>query len=76
MSRDVEFYEEAMWNWETKEKSIYDFLSYFDDEEENIIQDTFLSHTPYSPTSSMCEKVSSGKLGKIRSFHNIYDETE
>lgn len=65
-----------MWNWETKEKSIYDFFSYFDDEEENIIQDTFLSHTPYSPNSSMSEKVSSGKSGKIRSFHNIYDETE
>ncbi|KAH0639492.1 hypothetical protein KY285_036078 [Solanum tuberosum] len=34
VSRDVEFDEEASWNWEAPEERTYDFLPYFGDEEE------------------------------------------
>ena len=33
VDRDVDFDEEASWNWEAREEKTYDFLSYFGDEE-------------------------------------------
>ena len=32
VSRDVEFDEEAIWDWETNEESTYDFLPYFEED--------------------------------------------
>ena len=34
VSSEVEFGEEASWNWETPEEKTYNFLPYFEDEEE------------------------------------------
>ena len=47
VSRDVEFDEKAMWNWEAQEEEVYFFFPYFDQETMVPIQETT---PPSSPT--------------------------
>ena len=49
VSHDVEFDEEAVWNWEAQEEKMYDFLPYLEEEEEDqetAIQDVTPPHSP------------------------------
>ena len=79
VSRDVEFDEEAIWDWETNEESTYDFLPYFEEDITTPIQD-ITSPPPttpsHSPSSSSQNGGSSKKSQKMRSLPNIYYKTE
>ena len=79
VSRDVEFDEEAIWDWETNEESTYDFLPYFEEDITTPIQDTTPpppTTLPHSPSFSSQDEVSSEKSQKMRSLSDIYDKTE
>ena len=79
VSQDVEFDEEAIWDWETNEESTYDFLPYFEEDITTPIQDTTPPPPitpPHSPSSSSQDEDSSEKSQKMRSLSDIYDKTE
>ncbi|KAL6582070.1 hypothetical protein OROMI_006084 [Orobanche minor] len=80
VSRDVEFDEDASWDWSSKEeKESYDFLPYFDDDEEEGLEEPTSPvspaspHTPASPDTP--SPSSQEKTPKYRSLNDIYNET-
>jgi len=80
VSRDIEFDEEETWNREKKEGT-YVFLSYFEENDEEVAAPNEFSTPPPSPTHSIHEASSSAgssseRLRKMRSVQNIHDETE
>ena len=76
LSPDVEFDEEVAWNWETQEENVYDFLPYFEEEEQESMVPTN-DTTPFSsPTSQIHEESSSDRPRKMRSLRDIYKETD
>ena len=71
VSRDVEFDEEAIWDWETNEESTYDFLPYFEEDITTPIQDTTPpppTTPPHSPSSSSQDGGSSEKITENEEF--------
>ena len=76
VSRDVEFDEEAMWNWEAREEEVYDFFPYFDQETMVPIQETTPSSSPTHVAPLSSQESSSEKPRKIRSIYELLEETE
>ncbi|RDX94893.1 hypothetical protein CR513_22657, partial [Mucuna pruriens] len=68
VSRDIELDEEETCNWE-KEEETYDFLPYFEGDQEVVVPNKF-STPPLPPTPSIHEVLSSEGSSKI------YDETK
>lgn len=82
ISRDVEFEEDATWDWSTKNETAYDFLPYFDEETSTQeVQDEIVS--PMMPTSSSIASSSSSPSSslsedpqKYQSLEDLYEETK
>jgi len=80
VSRDVEFDEEVMCNWEAQEKKTCDFLPYLEEEEEDqetTIQDVTLPHLPPSSNTSHVEEDGTSKRSrKTRDIRDIYERSD
>lgn len=63
VSRDVEFEEEASWDWSIQEESSYDFLPYIEEEENEEQETEGESSTPSTPSSSSTSS-SEGPISK------------
>ncbi|KAL0320216.1 UNVERIFIED_CONTAM: Retrovirus-related Pol polyprotein from transposon TNT 1-94 [Sesamum radiatum] len=70
ISRDVEFEEDASWNWNIKKGEMYYFLPHLEEEEENEEQEVEGDNsTPSTPSSS-------DRSPRYRSINDIYNATE
>ncbi|GAA0173738.1 transmembrane signal receptor [Lithospermum erythrorhizon] len=84
ISRDVEFDEEAIWDWNAEEEESYGFLPYFEaDNSVNRPMETPLSTPPPFPhtlSSSLDSSEESSGLSegpkKYRSIYELYEVTE
>lgn len=78
VSRDVEFDEEASWNWEAPEAKTYDFLPYFGDEEEQetMAQDATPPPSPRNVAYPSSQESSSERSHRMRGIQEIYDDTK
>ncbi|KAL4290879.1 hypothetical protein GQ457_14G021340 [Hibiscus cannabinus] len=89
ISRDVEFDEQASWNWEAQEEQSYDFFSYFVEEQDvtpSQVVDLPQNMTPppspapiheeTSEESSSSGESSSERPPKFRSVRDLYRSTE
>ena len=80
VSRDIEFYEEASWNWEATEERTYDFLPFFGDEEEHeTMAPTQYATPPPSPAnvaSPSTQESLSERPHRMRSIQELYDDRE
>lgn len=74
VSRDVEFEEEASWDWSIQEESSYDFLPYIEEEENEEQETEGESSTPSTPSSSSTS--SSEGPQRFRSISDLYEATE
>uniref|UniRef100_A0A2N9G770 Integrase catalytic domain-containing protein n=1 Tax=Fagus sylvatica TaxID=28930 RepID=A0A2N9G770_FAGSY len=85
VSRDVEFDEEGIWNWNTQEEEKYDFFP-FPEEEEQVNEVPEVPTTPppspvspvheSSSSSSSLEGSSSERPRGFRSLQDLYESTE
>uniref|UniRef100_A0A2N9GX95 Uncharacterized protein n=1 Tax=Fagus sylvatica TaxID=28930 RepID=A0A2N9GX95_FAGSY len=85
VSRDVEFDEEGIWNWNTQEEEKYDFFP-FPEEEEQVNEVPEMPTTPppspvspvheSSSSSSSLEGSSSERPRGFRSLQDLYESTE
>ncbi|KAH0636480.1 hypothetical protein KY289_036395 [Solanum tuberosum] len=79
VSRDVEFDEEASWNWEALEERTYGFLPYFGDEEEQETiapaQDATSPLSPANVGSPSIQESSSERPHRMRSIQELFDDT-
>lgn len=86
VSRDVEFDEEASWDWKVQEKETYDFFPYFGEEEEGMSPSPsqnispppspLQQQSPITPSSSSGESSSESPIRKFKSISELYNETE
>ena len=76
ISRDVEFEEEDCWDWSSQEEK-YDFLPYFEEEDE-MEQPMIEEHitAPASPTPRLDETSSSERTPRLRSIEELYEVTK
>ena len=76
VSRDVEFDEEAVWNWEAQVDKAYNFFPYFKEEKEETIapmSSSSSSTPPNSPTSHSNGESSNERPPKMRDIGEIYE---
>ncbi|KZV28520.1 hypothetical protein F511_15600 [Dorcoceras hygrometricum] len=79
ISRDVEFDEDATWNWRSKtENDSYDIFPYFDEETdmEQEVEQQDPTPPPSSGLSNTPGSSSGEKTPKYRSLADIYNETQ
>lgn len=81
ISRDVEFDEEGAWDWGIQEED-YDFLPFFEEEEQENREQQELTSPSLSPThgdasqSSSQGKSSSERTPRMRSLEELYEVIE
>ncbi|XP_012853620.1 PREDICTED: uncharacterized protein LOC105973146 [Erythranthe guttata] len=83
VSRDVEFDEEASWDWKAQEAETYDFFPYFGEEDEELpLQNTsppspLQQQSPLTHSHSSSEESSSERpIRKFKNLTDLYNETE
>ncbi|KAI5403176.1 hypothetical protein KIW84_050671 [Lathyrus oleraceus] len=77
INRGVEFGEEDFWDWSVQ-KDMYDFLPYFEEEEEEGMEQPMIEEhiTPLaSPTQRLDEISSSERTPRLRIVEELYEET-
>jgi len=79
VSRNVEFDEEATWNWDAQEEKNYDFLPYLKEEEKDQETTNQDAITPYSPpplaASHVEEESTSERPRKTRDKCDTYERS-
>lgn len=79
VSRDVEFNEDASWNWEVHEDSFNKFFPFFNEnnQEEETCQSAVPTTTPNTPSSTFSSSESSNEGSqRMRTIQDLYENTE
>lgn len=82
ISRDAEFEEEGIWNWEVSQDENYDFLPLFDDDlvegqtEDEVVMPPNSPSTSQTNGADLSPGSSSERQPRMRSLNEIYGETE